>query len=530
MNRAVRLAFSSCATLLSLGALLGCTTILGLDDLSIEGDSSSSAGAGAGAATAANASSGTSSQVPMGLVDGVFIDSIAIYQGVERPLMSAGAAASSDVPIISGRDALLRVFYTTDANYDGDTVLARLTIGNDVVVEASGVLGGASNAAQLDSTMNLAISGEQLIEPTAYRVELLQPAAKSSNSNAAAAYPATGQDSLPVQSSGPPLKLVLVPIRYDADGSKRLPDTSPEQLQLYRDSLYKVYPVRDVDVATTAELAWNNMVANNGSGWSQLLNAVIAYRQSNGAAKDEYYYGIIQPKSSLQGFCGGGCVAGLSVLAGPNDAMGRAGIGLGYSGSGSADTAVHEIGHQHGRGHTACNTFNGIDPSFPYADGGIGTLGYDLVSGQLVSPATHKDFMGYCDPTWVSDYQFKRLFNRIKLVNGADFSYPEGSLNQRYSRVSITSNTATANTGTAKRGRAAWQARWLAPIDLATPPMGEPLALHIETADGEQSLVGQLLRYTHIAGGIVLFQHLASPPKAWRAVVDGQRVEIARAR
>ena len=45
--------------------------------------------------------------------------------------MAGGVAASSDIPIVAGRKALLRIFYTTDANYDGDTVLARLTIGND---------------------------------------------------------------------------------------------------------------------------------------------------------------------------------------------------------------------------------------------------------------------------------------------------------------------------------------------------------------------------------------------------------------
>lgn len=503
--------------------LVGCNTILGLDDILIDEDAT--AGSGAGSATAANGntaspSSSTSSQVPMGLADGVYIESIAIYQGTERPLMAGGVAASSDIPIVAGRKALLRIFYTTDANYDGDTVLGRLTIGNDTLIEASSVLGAGSDPQQLASTINISIDGEALVESTSYRVEVLQPASKSSNTNTAAAYPVETAESLPVQSAGQGLKLVLVPIVYAADGSNRLPDVSPAQIEIYANTFYKLYPVPQVDVITTGPITWNGSVSANGSGWSQLLNAVIQFRQSNGAAPDDYYYGIFNPQSSFNSYCNGGCVVGLSVQAGPNDAMGRAGIGVGFSGERSADTAAHEIGHQHGRGHAPCQVNNGVDPSFPYPDGGIGKLGYDLVKGVLVSPSGHTDFMGYCNPTWVSDYNFKQLFNRIKFVNGAAFSYPGTTAPQWYSRVSLT----------AAPGQSQLQGEWLEPLQLATPPAGKPLKLMVATESGSQSVEGQLFPYSHIQGGVLLFQKLAASSQNLSVVLGNQTVQVARTR
>ena len=43
-----------------------------------------------------------------------------------------------------------------------------------------------------------------------------------------------------------------------------------------------------------------------------------------------------------------GCVAGLGFVGGPSDSWARAAIGLGFTGDNAAETAVHELGHNHG--------------------------------------------------------------------------------------------------------------------------------------------------------------------------------------
>ena len=87
---------------------------------------------------------------------------------------------------------------------------------------------------------------------------------------------------------------------------------------------------------------------------------------------------------------------------------------------------VHEVGHALGRNHAPCGGVSGADPSFPYSGGGIGVWGYALLDKKLYSPSTAKDFMGYCSPSWVSDFNYGALFTRIAYVtaNGLVASSP----------------------------------------------------------------------------------------------------------
>ena len=82
---------------------------------------------------------------------------------------------------------------------------------------------------------------------------------------------------------------------------------------------------------------------------------------------------------------------------------------------------MHEIGHNHGRAHAPCGAAAGPDPEFPYRGGTIGGWGYDERRRGLVRPNAF-DFMGYCQPRWISDYNYTALWERIIAVNGSNAS------------------------------------------------------------------------------------------------------------
>jgi hypothetical protein len=65
---------------------------------------------------------------------------------------------------------------------------------------------------------------------------------------------------------------------------------------------------------------------------------------------------------------------------------------------------AHEVGHNMGRQHSPCGGAGNPDPAYPYAGGGIGVYGLDVATAQVKLPTSYKDFMGYCSPSWVSDY------------------------------------------------------------------------------------------------------------------------------
>jgi hypothetical protein len=490
----------------------GCNLVTGADSLVIgdgdddagtsdddtssgsDGSGSGSSGVGGGVLTGSSSSSSSTSgagggdttpQPDMLGVEGGDITDIVLYQGVSRPLMSAGQTAPSTVPVVVNRPSLVRVFYQTDGAYNGQQVTARLSIDGQEPLEITTVLSGSSSVSDMGSTINFDVPGDMITSPFSYKVELLQPASMVQVANPDAVFPETGFDPVTVHTVGT-LNITLVPIQYNGDGSGRMPDTSATQVQIYEDLFMGMYPVDGVSITVRAPLTWNNSVSADGNGWNALLDAVADLRQTDNAPSSSYYYGAFSPASSMAGYCSGGCVAGLGFLPGANDAFARAAIGLGFSGVGSAETAVHELGHNHGREHAPCNTSG--DPNFPHQGGGIGVWGYDVVAKTLYNPANFVDMMSYCNPTWISDYNFGAIFERMQLVNNSNIYIPPELVNRTYERVRVNTDGSLS---------------WLAPIQLERPPVGEDTAVTMETHDGVEATTGQLIRYDHLDGGML---------------------------
>jgi hypothetical protein len=499
----------------------GCNLLTGADALTISDDDGESAGegggsagpgpgaggAGGGAGQGGTAGSGGGSGGTTGEVlpaDGVSIDAIVLYQAVERPLMEGGGPASTDVPVVAQRDALMRVFYSVDGSFNGQQVIARLLLEGQDPIEVPANLGGASSVGDLGSTVNFNIPAAAMPPGGAYRVELLHPAASSSGSNGAAMYPSApgAMDPLDAQVTGT-LKVTLVPVKYNSDGSGRLPDTSATQLQRYADLFYAMYPIADIEIAVRGQaLNWNSQVASNGSGWGELLDAVANLRNNDGAAFNDYYYGIFEPSTSLNSYCNGGCVLGLGFVGGPSDDWSHSAIGLGFGGDTAAETAVHELGHNHGREHAPCGGVSGADPSYPYSGARIGAWGYNLLSGQLYDPQGTVDLMSYCNPAWISDYNFSNIFDRVKYVNSAASLFvPAHLANRSYERVRVNGD------GTLT---------WLEPVVLERPPIGELTDVTVDTVAGPEQLSGALYRYDHLDGGVLFI-----PPTSASLVTGG---------
>jgi hypothetical protein len=414
----------------------------------------------------------------------VAITDVDLYQGLRRPLVQAGAPAASDLPVVAGRDAMIRVFYETQSGYDGLPVTARLTIDEAFVVEQTGVLMGTSYQAQLSSTLNLDVPGNLLVPGASFRVELLQPQSQSSGANSAAVYPGPGAAaSLDVQSGGQTLKIQLVPV---ASGGT-LPDTSAGQVERYRTSFREVYPIPEVQVTVRSQPYAFQGLLTTYQGWSELLDQISDLRTSDGADDDVYYYGI-------HGVDAGGLL-GLGWLAGPTDVWNRAAIGVGWTGATSAETAVHEVGHNHGREHAPCGVSD-PDFAFPHAGASIGTWGYSPSRNELLDPATTVDFMSYCDPAWVSDYTYKALFARLQQVSTLPYLYvPPEHRNRTYDRIKVLGETAF----------------WKDSVELPRPPGGEAVAVTITTDQGTQTSTGAFFRYSEPGGGLLFLRRARSP-------------------
>lgn len=506
--------------LASTAALGACNAITGADALVVQGEGDG--GSGGGGTTTSNTgtagssggtTSNTTTTLPPAMVDapGVAITQIALYQGVKAVLMFNGQDTGNTIPIVANRDAVMRIFVATDFNYNGKPVLGRLTIdGNPAPIEVTAPVNGMPTDNKLGTTFNFTIPAAAIQPGFAFKVQLLQEFDPDHPPSPFAHYPTEGFAPTNAQSVGAGIKLVLVPVRYGADGSNRLPDTSPQMIQGYKDLFQAMYPTPNVDVTVRDPVSWNQTVGAGGNGWDDLLSYIGQVRSQDNAPFDAYYYGIFNPASSVNSYCGGGCVAGLGNIAGVGDSYSRAAIGLGFSEGGGAiayETAVHEIGHTHGRYHSPCGGAAGTDPNYPHSGAKIGEWGFNILTNSLYNPTTYTDVMGYCTPIWVSDYTWKGLFQRIKSVNGASIEVPPEMMNRTYDRARIDMDG---------------DLHWLPPVRIDFPPQNMPMDVAVETPEGAQTVTAHFYPYDHLPGGVVVWPQAGGPSSSVTFQWQGQ--------
>lgn len=360
---------------------------------------------------------------------GVDVTEVAIYQAVERVLWTEAGAPPAGVPLVAGREALVRVHYRTSASYDGTPVTARLVLDDGKPpLELEGTPFPVTERDKLETSINFKIPADRVGDKLTYAVTLGQPAAgRTENSRARAS------GDVVVEGHASTMRVMLVPFAYGADGSGRLPDTSEAEVERYRQRLHALYPVSKVEVSVHSPIDWQGAISPTGKGWQEVGMRVYQLRQTENVPDDVYLYGVFLPTQTLFEFCATGCMLGVTLLNDSPPDVGNVGLrlalGVGYPEHGP-DTAAHELGHAHGRKHVNCGP--GLDPKsidalYPHSGNTIGDFGYDLTTGELRDPAVFSDFMGYCEKRWISGYNYSALFQRSQNVNLPDLLLPEGT-------------------------------------------------------------------------------------------------------
>ena len=308
--------------------------------------------------------------------------------GMTAYLTQATQSLDYPVPLVAGKDALLRVFVTRETDADVSMPLVRATFYQDgAEVFSTDIPGGGVSIPQqidegdLSASANAPVPGRVLAPAAEMVVEIDPEGVTDPSLGIAGRLPASGRIVLDVQEV-PPLKLTMIPFLWtehpDRSILMRLEGLT-EDSDLFRYTR-DLLPVNELDlhvhdpVSISVDPSWENQ--------DELIRLTTMISTMEGASG--HYMGV------LRNGAGWGLLPGnvsISVLHGP--------------------TIAHELGHNFNLLHAPCGSVVGPDPDFPQSDGSIGNWGYDLLDGTLVSPDT-PDLMTYCEPRWISDYHFTK--------------------------------------------------------------------------------------------------------------------------
>ena len=327
--------------------------------------------------------------------DGLFSVSVA-----EAHLSQAAQGVGGSVPLIAGRPGLVRVLATADrANDFKPSARATFVVDGEETHATDMALGWSSLGLAESLPGRLDQWYQAAVPATAMRPGVEMAVRIDPDST----LPRTALDEvrLPLDvREVPPLELTIVPIvtgsSADADVLEWVRSADDPPVEFMR----AVLPVGELDLTIREPLTIAAAPdASNGGEWIVILEDIELIRKTEGGGG--YWYGVVN-RDGDEGIRGIALVEGRVALGVPD-----------------AEVFAHELGHSMSLMHSPCGNPWQVDPDYPYSDGNIGVLGYDVRSEELVDPATH-DLMSYCHPQWISDYNFRKALEyRIRTEGGS---------------------------------------------------------------------------------------------------------------
>lgn len=385
-------------------------------------------------------------------------------------LTQAAQRYNGTVPLVAGRDGYLRVFVLANqANTAQPQVRVRLYAGGSLAqtytinAPASSVP-LAVNEGSLTASWNVLIPAA-LMQPGLTVLADVDPGeALAETDESDNKFPASGTAGAVDVRALPTFNLRFVPVLQSANSLQG--DVTVANAPSFLATLLTLLPVGgyNADVRAAYTTSAPALVSDNANGaWGTILSEILALKSTD--ASTRYYYGVVKTSYS-------------SGVAGMGYVGGGARTSIGWDRLSSAPGVMaHEVGHNMGRNHAPCGGAGGPDPGYPHSGGSIGIWGLDVASLQLKDPGTYFDLMGYCDPDWVSDYNWSAML-----------TYRQGGPNN----VIAASAGATVGRGLLVWGRITSTGLVLEPAfavdgaDLSAPPAGPHL---IEARDGNGAVL-----------------------------------------
>lgn len=327
--------------------------------------------------------------------------------GIARAhLTQAAQDLAGSVPLVAGRDALLRVFLGSRiAGLSAPPVQARLvatetgaTVRTYTASSPLKAIPTGTFASARLGTWNAMVAGADLRPGHHLVVEIgAIPGVPEDRVVAWLRVPAEG--SLDVRTVAP-LQVTLVPVIQ----SGLVPDvTGTRSAESWVSLAAAVFPLPGIEVEVAPAYTTPIVLDGTDQAWSDLVAELDARRAAQ--ASTRHWIGAV--RSTAPGTAGRGRVGGLSLVASDD-------------GGHYQRIVAHELGHNLGLRHAPCGTEAGVDPAWPlepaYDGAHTGVAGWDPRSDTILDPGATFDLMSYCGGTantWISDFTYLEALDAL---------------------------------------------------------------------------------------------------------------------
>jgi hypothetical protein len=357
------------------------------------------------------------------------IDRVEVNQGVAIEVVSDGQLIPVEQRIaglVKDRNTLIQVFWSIPPGWQARPILAKLhlrdTEGALSVVEVTKTISGAPTSGSLNGPLTFSLPAQQFVGNTEFFIELWEGEGGHENlpaSSASPSAPAGGMQAIGVTTEPMEAKIVLVPVQYDhGNCHTNTTNVINNNFDAFYDWFFAQNPIHSLDMTIReGVLVQDTQLVT----LSQINGALVGLRFTDFAEPNVYYHAVVNA-------CAGGVdgAGGLAPgLPGPIKGAGDLRVSttlwvdLGFT----RNAFVHELGHNQGRPHSPCGGPDGADDNYPHAGAGTGAWGFNILSFNWYNPNNnYKDYMSYCNPTWVSDWTWGKVHEQVRQLTSWDYA------------------------------------------------------------------------------------------------------------
>lgn len=362
---------------------------------------------------------------------GITIQRVELNQGVGIDIARDGVWLDGPqrvANVVGGRGSIMRAFWSLPDDWTPRTMEARLHLrypdGEQTVAPYQLEIAGPADPANLATgAFGWLLDPDQLRAGTEFRVTLWEVGEGPKIEDPVEAT--EGWSEVGVEAAPAEMRVTIVPVIYMNENgcSTDMTMLTEAQYDGFATYLADQNPLQEVFLTIRDEPIIRPNVINDPSNFFSTLQQL---RIDDGAPPNEYYYALYDD-------CGG---ASGTLGAAPSDNVpptkeasgGRVAAGRWFSAAQAPitySTFVHEVGHTQSFAHAPCGADGNMpaapDPAYPYNGGIIGVWGVNSRTLKAYGPDSAFDYMGYCDPSWVSDYRWRRAFDQIRTLTSWDY-------------------------------------------------------------------------------------------------------------